>query len=220
MPTITYIVPAFLLYKSARFTQPPEKFFFVTGVRLFNGGVVILTDLVPVRFSATRFGAVPDPLAVHVKQQFLHKLGMRIEGSVHSHPGIYSGCTGPSVVDYDTAAVWEDGASFLGFIFSEGGRYVRSYNHAQKSVVQIHGEGVRPIGPDLFELTEIDQYSMQTSVSWGDETRGHQEPPGTDPLVQSEKSLRIVAARYWCRWSRKQRDKDPDANRVRFNRLL
>ena len=60
MRTVTYIIPATLLYEAAAYLQPPEKLAFVAGVRLFGERIIVLTQLVFVMFKATRVGAEPD----------------------------------------------------------------------------------------------------------------------------------------------------------------
>lgn len=227
MNTITYIVDAFLLNQAADFLQPVEKVCFVTGVRLFGGKVIILTQLVPVKFTGSRAGAEPDPVSVFKQQQKLKGLGLAIEAQFHSHPLNSVAGTRPSTTDDNTARRWETGAPFIGAIFSEGGRYVRFFNHRQSSVVHVHG-ATREIEPCIFELPPVgterfvhaEDNAMPPEAGESERSLGPDGPATEDCVVQPEESVDKSRAgrRMWWPW--KQRASDSRQDGIHFNRLL
>ena len=48
-----YIIPVTLLHQAAAVLQPPEKLVFVTGLKIWNGHVIVLTQLIEVENSAS-----------------------------------------------------------------------------------------------------------------------------------------------------------------------
>src|SRR4051812_38703900 len=111
---IIYVVSSRLLCRAAQLLQPPERMCFVTGIKLFSGSVIVLTELVEVSGLCSRVHVIPDPGSVLRAQQQLLCLGMDIEGQFHTHPGTGLNATQPSPTDIDTARRWETGAAFLG----------------------------------------------------------------------------------------------------------
>jgi proteasome lid subunit RPN8/RPN11 len=151
--TVTYVIPVALLHQAARLLQPPERLFFVTGVKLLEGRITVLTQLIEVANAASRVHVTPDPSSVLRVHSQLLAMGLDIEAQFHSHPGRSIDATFPSLIDLNTARRWET-APFLGAIFSDGGRFVRFFNYRQRSEVIIHGHYIPTQDPDCFELPE------------------------------------------------------------------
>src|SRR5690349_6305905 len=131
-----------MLSKAARLLQPPEQLCFVTGCKfpdLLRGRIIVITDLVFVEAVSSRVHVTPSPASLFHAHQRLLRMGMDLEGLLHTHPGVSREATRPSPIDLETQRRWETGAPFLGGIFSEGGRYVRFFNHSQLSEVIIYG---------------------------------------------------------------------------------
>lgn len=223
---ITYIVDTYLLMTAARFLQPVEKVFFLTGIRLMPD-LVVLTEIVPVRFTSSRVGAEPDPVDVFRKQQELKKAGMSIEAQFHSHPGREPWATKPSGTDDNTGRRWENGAPFLGAIFSEGGKYVRFWNHAQKSIVHVYGSA-QEIEPNVFELPLLGGERepapcLPPMPAEDGEPERPVEPDGQavpDQMVPAGKRFALTNLGRRLRRAWKQRASGPCSYGVRLNRLL
>ena len=226
MNTVTYIVDPCFLTRAATGLRPVEKVCFATGLKLFGGSVVVLTQLIPVDFKSSRAGAEPDPVSVFKRQQELKALGLDIEAQLHTHPGWSIDATRPSRTDDDTARRWENGAPFIGAIFSEDGKYVRFFNHRQHSVVHVQGNA-REIEPNVFELrtqSSGDEPAPREAVQSQDiEPQRPVEPdgpPGEDRVVQPEKGFWKQVVGSWLRRPWKQRAADSGENGIRRNRLL
>ncbi len=154
MNHIIYLVPATLLYEAAERLQPPEEMGLVTGFSLAPN-LRVLTGLWVLRYKeASRVHVEPDPASLLEAQRWLWDLGLDVEGQFHSHPGTEASATLHSSIDDATARRWENGAPFIGAVFSEGGRYVRFFNHEQKSTVIVYGN-LKEIETNCFELPSI-----------------------------------------------------------------
>jgi hypothetical protein len=203
MRQIVYIVSAELLHRLARELQPPEKVRFLTGIPLFSATVIVLTDTIEVEMeSASRAGAKPHPRGVFRISQELGRLGMTIDAQAHSHPGLAPEATRPSRIDLETARVWERDAPFLGLIFSEGGRYVRFFNHGQKSVVQIYGN-VIPVSTHLFEIPVLYGAEVPATSDGGGRLAADASATAL-PVVGPAPPESHEGTAGWLRWARQQ----------------
>jgi hypothetical protein len=182
--TRIYIIPVTLLYQAADLLQPPERLCFVTGVKLFDGRIIVLTQLIEVDSIASRVHVAPYPASVLRAQQRLLAMGLDIEAQFHSHPGRTRKATFPSNIDLTTARCWET-APFLGAVFSEGGRYVRFFNHSQQSEVSIHGYCIQTNDPNCFELPENGCIAMPTGENQPLRCVADRQA-GEAPVVESE----------------------------------
>jgi hypothetical protein len=187
MKKTVYIVPAPLLYTAAELLQPPERLCFVTGVKLLGGQVIVLTQLIEIESAFSRVHVAPNAASVLRAHHRLLAMGVDIEAQFHSHPGRGQGATHPSHIDFDTARRWETGAPFIGAIFSEGGRYVRFFNHHQDSEITIHGHYLETNDSKCFELPAIggDPLSPEESQPSRLVLDG---PAGTIPVVEPEEN--------------------------------
>ena len=149
---VVYWIPVSLLHQAAKALQPPEKACFVTGIKL-GKQIIVLTQIIPVAGEQSRTHVEPNPASVLNIQQKLWGMGQDIEAQFHSHPGSSKEATHPSHIDIATARRWETGEPFLGGIFSEGGRFVRFFNHKQKSEVIVYGNS-QEIESGVFELSQ------------------------------------------------------------------
>ena len=157
--TFTYILPASLLYQAVRLLRPAEKACFVSGLRMLPN-VIVLTQLLPVHTGShthVDFPAV-DILRYQLR---LQSMGQDIEAQFHSHPGAGENSTYHSCVDDATARRWENGAPFVGAIFSDCGKFVRFFNYEQRSTIHVYGHVGITNDPSLFQLSEIHQDSLQ-----------------------------------------------------------
>src|SRR5204863_2918162 len=96
---ITYIIPRSLLERASKALQPPERLCFVTGIKLLDARVIILTELVRVKCATKRSSVLPSPASVRRAEQYLQGLGMELEAQFHSHPGKSAAATFPSDID-------------------------------------------------------------------------------------------------------------------------
>ena len=184
---ITYVVPASLLYQAAQLLQPPEKVCFGTGIKtaVLGKQIIILTQLVMVEAAVSRVHGEPLPASVLRIQQRLQDMGMDIEFQFHSHPGRTKQATLHSPIDDNTARCWENGTPFIGAIFSEGGRFVRFFNHSQLSEVIVYGHCLKDReDPNLFELPPVRGEEM---LAEEDQLSGlvNDRPAREIPLVES-----------------------------------
>jgi hypothetical protein len=193
MPRISYIVPVSLLHQAAERLQPPERMCFVTGIKLLDSGVIVLTQLVEVAMTATRVHVTPHPSSLLRAHQRLLAMGLDIEAQMHSHPGFAQEATWPSPIDINTTRRWETGAPFVGAIFSEGGRYVRFFNYRQESEVIIYGDYSQTSEPNCFELPQVRDHDLlpQEGQPGGLVSDGS---PRAIPVVESTGDLRGVCA--------------------------
>ena len=150
---VTFIVPVILLREAAELLQPPEKVRFVTGVPQCGGRIILMTHLLEVDCEASRAHVEPRAASVLQMHQRVVGMGMEIFGQWHSHPSKAKEATFPSDIDYKTARIWERGSPFQGAIFSEGGRFVRFFNHQQRSQVYVYGNCIRH-DANLFEFPQ------------------------------------------------------------------
>ena len=181
--SVVYLIPIALLYQASEFLQPPEQLYFVTGFRL-GPRLIVLTQLVEVKSVATRVHVTPNAASVLRAHQLLLAMGLEVEAIFHSHPGRGKEATRPSPEDIDTARRWENGCPFLGGIFSECGRFVRFFNHQQKSQVIIYGQHIETIEPNCFELPQLLLPTLQTKENQPDGLVVDR-PTGTNSLVGS-----------------------------------
>jgi len=186
MSTIMYIIPAELLQHAAGLLQPPERLFFVTGTKILDGRVIVLTRLIDVDNVASRVHVTPNPASLLRVHQELLASGLDIEAQFHSHPGRLREATLPSPIDLATARRWEV-APFLGAVFSEGGRYVRFFNHSQHSEVIIHGNHIKTSDPNCFELPESCCVEMPAEESEPGRLVPDR-PAAENPLVEPEEN--------------------------------
>ena len=178
MKRITYLIPPSLLEQAGRVLQPAEQVRFVTGIK--RGRIIILTQLVAVKAVRSLVGARPDPASVARLQERLRAIGMDIEAQFHSHPGLGPDATHPSRIDLHMARRWENGAPFLGGIFSADGQYVRFFNHQQHSEIIIYGSPYEQLTDHLFALRGNAPVSATTSPA-----READGPSGAGPVVET-----------------------------------
>lgn len=191
-----YIADAFFLYQTGQLLQSPEKFGFLTGFDL-SAGITVLTQLLPVRFTATRTGAEPDAGDTLRAIKLAKRLGLKVRGSGHSHPGEGPECTMPSSQDINTARIWEADDDFIGLVFSEGGRYVRVYNHEQESILQVCGNFIQR-GPKLFEIPQVGDRDLPPSAG-GTPVLELDAQAGAVRVVEPENDICKRGPRRW-RW--------------------
>ncbi|HLV88698.1 MAG TPA: hypothetical protein VKV39_17060 [Candidatus Sulfotelmatobacter sp.] len=212
---ITYIVPAALLYQAATRLQPPEKLCFATGIKMFDDHVIVLAQLIDVEYTASsRLHVRPNAASVLRVHQGLLAAGQDIEMLLHSHPGTDHQATLPSPTDLHTASRWENGAPFLGAIFSEGGRFVRFFNHTQQSEVIIYGQHAATTEPNCFELPILSAYSLPADASQSGRL-GDDGSPRTNSMVGPNGAPPRRSCASWLRRLRKQHGQDlrPDGHR-------
>jgi proteasome lid subunit RPN8/RPN11 len=103
-------------------------------------------------------------VAVEGKPESTHRVLMKLEqfkhrllGHFHSHPGDGLGLTLPSGTDRAYQGRLEQGGyPVVAAIFSRDG-YVRFFRLDNNVSVNVHGEGVEEIEPNIFRITDIDQ---------------------------------------------------------------
>lgn len=214
MRHITYIVPSSLLHQVSKLLQPPEKMGFFSGVRLLEGYIIVLTQFIPIECkSASRVHGHPDYANLDEKYRAMLSFGMEFEGQAHSHPGKSAPCTHPSQTDFNTAQRWEKDGPFVGMVFSEGGRYVRFFNHMQKSTVHIYGKKTKQLQPGLYELSEDNEAQSPAEVIQGAD-EGADGQAGASGVVEPKEGKRVGGLRDWLRRARRayQQDAGPDGD--------
>lgn len=213
MRRITYIVTSSLLHQVSQLLQPPEKIGFCTGIRL-SDNIIILTKFISVKCkSQSRVHGEPDYRDLDGKYRRNLSFGMEFECQMHSHPGKSARCTHPSGTDLNTARRWEKDGPFIGAIFSEGGKYVRFFNHQQRSTVHVYGSKVEELDENLFELAEADEAESKAEAPERVDG-GTDGQAGASGVVEPEESKRVKGLRNWLRRARRayQQDTGSDGN--------
>jgi hypothetical protein len=206
MRYVTYIIPASLIIQARNFFRTGrlefrERMAFVTGIKL-SPEIIVLTQLIKVKPKRTSaVGAEPDTLDLQKKHQAVLEMGMDLEAQWHSHPGKVPQSTYPSLTDIATVRRWEKAAPFIGAVFSEGGRYVRFFNHTQESSIQIYGSGVVRVSKSLFEIPEGDRDRSESQDTQAPE-RGTDGQAGEAGMVEPGQGQQLKSIFDWRRWLR------------------
>jgi len=196
MITRSYIVSADLLIELSKALQPPEKEVFLTGINLFS--VIVLTRFIEVKpKTSSRVHVQLDPKDQNEKHRMLLRRGQDVEAIAHTHPGFGVDSTWPSEIDLGTVQRWEAGGSFIGLIFSEGGRYVRFFNFDQRSTVHIYGKGIKELSPVLFEIEESND---SPSEVWEEVGNGEDGQAEKAKMVESEANQQVKNTHHWGWW--------------------
>jgi len=210
MVKIRYAASSLFLSDLAARLQPPERFAVVTGSRFydpFGDLIIVLSDHILITGQGSRTHFAPLPAHIATVQNQLTALGMEIEAIFHSHPGVSNSATRPSPIDYRMAQNWENGGiPFIGGIFSEGGRYIRFFNHSQCSAVIIYGKHEKAEAANCFELPTICGDPLQAFSE--DAAVGTNRPPGETPLVEAAEDSRCEDPDSGLGRDRQQPDED------------
>lgn len=132
-----------------------ENFFFITGPEV--EGNCVLDQIVEFEHVRRTFVAVEgSPESTHRVLMKLEQFKHRLLAHFHSHPGVGLGLTMPSGTDRDYQSRLEQGGyPVVAAIFSRDG-YVRFFRLDNNVSVNVHGEGVEEIEPNIFRITDID----------------------------------------------------------------
>ncbi|HEY5177265.1 MAG TPA: hypothetical protein VII95_17025 [Terriglobales bacterium] len=132
-----------------------ENFFFITGPEV--DGYCVLDQVVEFEHDRRTFVAVEgSPKSTHRVLMKLEQFKHRLLGHFHSHPGNGLGLTLPSGTDRAFQGRLEQGGyPAVAAIFSRDG-YVRFFRLDNNATVNVHGEGVEEIEPNIFRITELD----------------------------------------------------------------
>jgi proteasome lid subunit RPN8/RPN11 len=131
-----------------------EQLFFITGPEA--GGLLVLDQKCGFdHVSRTPVGVEGETRSTHSLLCKLEKLGHRLLAHFHSHPGHGIGSTVPSLTDRNFQERLERGGyPAVAAVFSRDG-FIRFFRLDHKFEVQIYGEGVEEVEPNVFHLTHL-----------------------------------------------------------------